>query len=108
MPRPGIPRRIDPRGAAQRVHLQARVVGEAGQAGALEKIARFLQGVLLQGTPRLGDVFGDAQRSGRNDFKIRSEDLGSLAELAGVAGGENDLHNRGKGTILMLIFVQLC
>ena len=92
----GVARRVDAGRAAQGVHLQARVVREARQAGALEEIGSLLQGVLLQGFPRLGNLLGDARLRERNDLEIRAEHLRCFAEFAGVGGGENDLHNGGK------------
>ena len=48
----GIARRIDAGPAAEGVSGNARIVGQAGQAGGLHVIRRFEQGVFGEGFPR--------------------------------------------------------
>ena len=85
---------VDAGGTGEDLDLQAGVVGEAVQAGLFVYVLGFLQGIGPEGLARLGDIFGNAGFGGRDELETLSEDLAGLTQLAGIAGGKNDLHKQ--------------
>ena len=85
---------VDARGAAQDLDLQAGVVGEAVQAGLFVNVLGFLQGIGPEGFARFRYIFRNAGFGGGDEFETFSEDLAGLAQLAGIAGGKNNLHKQ--------------
>ena len=93
----GVARGVQARCAAERVHAQARVVAERGQARGLRGMARLQQRVLDEGQPRFVDI-------AHAEFRLRvqciagiGEQLAQLDELAGVAARK---HQALRGEIV--------
>ena len=85
---------MDARGPAQDLDLQAGVVGEAVQTGLFVNVLGFLQGIGPEGVARFGDIFGNAGFGGGDELEALAQDLAGLAQLAGIAGGKNNLHKQ--------------
>ncbi len=84
----GIARRIQSQRAAERVHAQARVVGQRRQAGDPCGVARLQQRVLDKGQSGFLDV-GHAQIRLRDQFGAGAvKQRAQLGELAGIAAGQ--------------------
>lgn len=88
MARGGVAGGMDAGRAAERVDLEAAVVGEAVEARPQPDIFRFLEGVGTKRVPRFRDFFRDAEVGGREQFEVRSEDFRRFAQLPEVAGGK--------------------
>src|SRR5439155_5361698 len=83
-------RRAHPRPPAERVDLEPGIIRERRQLRALRGVARLQERVREQGRAGLGQG-GDAERALRDEReRQRREQRRQLAELPGVAAGEND------------------
>ena len=89
-PRAREARRPHPGAPAERVHLEAGVVGQRRQARVARGVARLQQRVLGEGRASLIRR-ADAELALRRELEgERREQCCELAQLAGVAAGEND------------------
>ena len=78
---------------AQRIHAQAGVVGDGGQAAGLADGLGLDESIFCKGGAGLVRLDGDAQLLLADHFVALSlEDAPQLAELSGVAGGCTNLH----------------
>ena len=96
--------------AAQDVHLETGVIGKTVQAGPFVDIPGLLQGVGPEGVSGFGDIFGDADLGGRDEFEPFAQNFLRFPQFAGVAGGKNNLHRHSfveslKDTPFFLNFV---
>lgn len=87
---PGITGCIYPGCTSKRFHFQSGVIREAVASKVFEDIFSLLEGILLEGQSRLGDVFGETVIRRGEKLESFSEDFRGLAEFAAVAGSEND------------------
>ena len=102
----GITRGIDPRGAAESVNLQARVVCEAGQLRQSVDVAGLDLRVLLQRGAVLLHIAVYPEICRRKDLEALAENLRRLAELTPVGSSKYDLHGRkgsGKNHIFAIM-----
>src|SRR5690606_32048135 len=82
--------------ASERVHLDARVVGDRGEAGDPVKVLRLRAGVLLEGLVRLERVlFGRWRDAGivqveKLEAGHGTQDAPDLGHLAGAARGDEE------------------
>ena len=93
----GVARRVHAGRAAERVDLQARVVGERGQPRRGRRLARLRQGVALEGGAVLAQlgVGRDARRSSTSSRPSRSASSGTISRsLPRLRRGDDDLHRR--------------
>ena len=80
---------VDAGGAAERVDLDAEIVGEGGQAAGGRGGVRLDAGVADEGLLGLRRL-GEAERGGRDDLDREGrEQVGDLGELAAVVGGDH-------------------
>ncbi len=87
----GIAGGVDPGPPSEGVHRQPRVVGQGRQPGGPGRVAGLDQGVLHERQPGLLGL-GDRELGlGAHMPAQRLQQVVKLPELAGVAGGENDL-----------------
>ena len=84
---------VDAGGAVQRVHAEAGIVGDGGQAAGLADGLGLDEGIGLKGSAGLVRLDGDAKLLLTDHFVALSlEDAPQLAELSGVAGGCTNSH----------------
>ena len=84
---------VDAGGAVQRVHAEAGIVGDGGQAAGLADGLGLDEGIGLKGSAGLVRLDGDAKLLLADHLMALSlEDAPQLAELSGVAGGCTNLH----------------
>ncbi len=84
---------VDAGSAVQRIHAEAGIVGDGGQAAGLADGLGFDEGIGLKGSAGLVRLDGDAKLLLADHFVALSlEDAPQLAELSGVAGGCTNLH----------------
>ena len=86
----GIACTVDARLTAQRVDLQARVVGKAAHVVVVNDVLGLLQCILLERVVILGNVLVAANVVERQYFKLTAENLADFVELMLIVGGEND------------------
>ena len=77
--------------AAERIDAKAGIVRERRQLRRPARMARLGKGVLDERVVRLVG-FGDAERRLRHELERRRQDGLQLPQLAGIGGGEDDLH----------------
>ena len=84
---------VDAGSAVQRVHAEAGIVGDGGQAAGLADGLGLDEGIGLKGSAGLVRLDGDAKLLLADHFVALSlEDAPQLAELSGVAGGCTNSH----------------
>src|SRR6185312_589546 len=90
----GVAGRVEARCAVERIHAQTRIVAERGQSRKSRGVARLEQRIFHKCTRGFLCV-GDAKRGLRDEFDVEvGENFTHLAQLAGVAAGEDELHWR--------------
>ncbi len=73
---------------AQRIHAEARVIGDGGQAACSADSLGLDEGVFLKSGAGLLGLNGDAKLFLADDLmSLRFQNAAQLAELSGVAGG---------------------
>ena len=83
-------RRIDARRAVERLDAKPGIVGERHQARGARGGARFKDGVVAEGRPRLlGLVEAEGAGADRLDAE-GSQQFVDLAQLAGIMGGDDE------------------
>src|SRR5690606_15013672 len=92
----GVSGRMHSRLATERVHLEPRVLRDAGEPRRLRVGHGLDAGVLLErGAVFLGLVDGEVELVEAHHLDAGAvEDLAQLAELAGVGGGDEEAHRR--------------
>ena len=101
----GVTGRVHARGAAQRLDLQPRIVGEAVEPGAAVEVVRLLRGVAFEGLLLLGNILLNAAVAGRQQGEGVAQHSLHFGELVGVIRGENDFHGM-EFFVKVLIFPQ--
>ncbi len=92
----GETRRVHARSAAERVDLQARIVGQRPHPARARGGDRLLRGVLGERAPILDDVGQTTEFRGHDELHVEIaavvEHIAQLDELLLVAAGEQELH----------------
>src|SRR2546425_1364952 len=96
-----VPRRVNPRRAIERVHLEPRVLGHGREPAPLGEVARLGDGVLGEAHPLLEiALFGEAlQELLLREHQLEREpreQLADLPRLALIAGRDKQLHRGGR------------
>ena len=88
----GVAGRMDARRAAERLDLEARVVGEAVAPGAVVEVVRLLRSVAFEGFLLFGNLLRDAAFAWRHEREAVAQNGLHLLELVCVVGCKDDLH----------------
>ena len=92
-----VPGAVDAGRAAQRVHLQAGVIGHGGQTRQRADGLGLDAGILRKGGAGLLRLAGDAQLLLAFDLMaLGLQNAAQFLEFAGVAGGGADQHGEGS------------
>ena len=82
--------RVDAGGAAERIHLQAGIIGQGRTTGMASDSAGLFDRVGLKGVPVFDDAGEVCEVCKGTELDFRAEDLADLFEFAGIAGGDDE------------------
>ena len=88
----GVTGRMHARSAAQRLHFESGIVGEAVESRAVVEVMRLLRSVAFEGLLLFGNLLRDAAFAGRHQPEAGTQHGLHLHEFMRVIRSEEDIH----------------